>query len=372
MKQSLNKHPLTVNDLVVVDFPSKNEVHEHIGWKDKRLWGDVLVAEKCARNIWGGPSAAFEDFPLPQGEEGTYQRLEGKEAYAHLLRFMLGFVNPTGYDGGAIKHFHKYFAISSTTHRQKFAHLQPLAMNLLVDYSIMAKQIQPLLKSKSRPMVARDLVGQKSGDVVLIIGDVEDDNTKPTDLTQGVAVATNGNGLRTPGAMDVMHPDEVGRFVLQEGLSQTFTKKGMNIRPFSLPFDHLRLVMEFADCVYVTLEMDKNPEADKRLVEAWKARESADGMLAHLKAAKGVGAKSKSSKIWAKASLDNYVSPEDISREIECREDDFEYAVERVEDGTRILAKLRALGKQTSGRDLASAQAVGAAMFGETWETRSL
>lgn len=132
----LQERHRNLQELLVVDFQAEHETAEHVSWKNRKLGSQIPYAEKCARNIWYGYEEDFLDFPEPAFHD-KYRKLKGHEAYAHLLCFMLGVVNPIGYDAPAV---HRFFEAWSKINNRSPVHSKKysgLIHSLAEDYRFM-------------------------------------------------------------------------------------------------------------------------------------------------------------------------------------------------------------------------------------------
>lgn len=82
---------LSVADLCVVHFRSRYLTDEIKAWREER---PVPFAESCDRQVWYGFAETFSDFPAlpdPSIKNPTIHLLKGKDAYAFLLKLVIGF-----------------------------------------------------------------------------------------------------------------------------------------------------------------------------------------------------------------------------------------------------------------------------------------
>ena len=84
---------VTINDLVVVDFPTKIKRLPVAleNWKQK---SGIPFVKSCARYAWYGNKNNLNNFPDSFDEKSKLRTMRGKEAYVFLLRLISGFESP--------------------------------------------------------------------------------------------------------------------------------------------------------------------------------------------------------------------------------------------------------------------------------------
>jgi hypothetical protein len=328
-----------LQELMVVDFYGDYEVPEHDLWRNRKLGSQVIPAEACARNIWVGFKKDFEDMPqpLPHDEYAVYQ---GEQAYAHTLSFMLGFLNPNGYDAPSAERFYKGWYKINNRNPKKARQFSDIVSALTVDYELIRKTISSAIRPERSWLIARDLSGHQKGDSVLIIGDI-DDNGRATKLTQSMAITMNGKSICKASSIDCTHPDSEKAECLFEDLDRLFKMKNISMNIATCDFMRdLPLMMEMADHVYITLEMGKYPKADQFIRECWKARRRNDNTMVHLRDCQENTALSGA---WNK--LDHFTSPQDVRDESSVRERRYKLLMWSARSAAQACAHMRISGK---------------------------
>lgn len=312
----LKNKTVTMDNLAVVDFYEDHSTPEIRKWKSRRLGNHIVAAESCSRQILYGHGAYFDDFPETD-PVGKAKILRGPEAYAFLLQYMLGLVNPDGLDAPAERRFFINWGNMNRRHSASAEHLAGIVQCLTSDSLKIKTNIMTGIKAERQWLIARDLSGQKKNDSVLIIGDVEsvDDNTsKLTPLTLKIATTMNGSGVCKARDIAYTNPSSSVVSSIASGFNKLKIEGKLRTDFYGADFyGDLPLLMEMADRVYITMDMGQDPEADQFIIDCWNGRQRKDNVLVHMKVAPG--SRGISSGVWANAGLDNYISPEDIRNE---------------------------------------------------------
>lgn len=330
--------PVSMQNLVVVDFTGDENTPEMKHWKNLKLSSQVLCAEKCSRKIWFGAAEDFTTFPDIFDEPGN-EMLVGKEAYSRLLHYTLGVRNEGEYDPAAYNRYMDGRTKLVRRNEQAGYFLLPIMNALDADLGVVKSAIGREPTSTRTWLIARDLAGQKPGDHAIIIGNLDRSSVGPSFLTARMAMTLNAGGHKQQvGLLDMVHPDGKPESAeqLSTGVSKVFAGKDITIDVNALDAGDLDFAFSSADQVYITIDMDEYPELDTAIIQAWENRARTDNRLVHVKASP------ESEARWAEADPQGYISPSDIAREMQSRETRNADIYDRIRYAADTCANMRA------------------------------
>ncbi len=329
--------PVTLAELVVVDFQKSSETPELNNWKSQKLGSQVFCAEKCARNIWFGAAEDFATFPKLL-ENSQNEVLTGQDAYERMLHFVLGVRNEGEYDPAAFNRFIDGWEKLNRRNATAAGHLSCVVNKLITDMNVVNASIDREPQSTRTWLIAKELAGQKRGDEALIVGNLDRSSVGASFLTARMATTLNAGGFDKVGILDVTHPADLpSAFQLCTGVNDLYRSKGIRLNARTIDMaDELPLAVEMADQVYVTVDMDEFPHQEEVLLNAWMNRTRTDNKLVHVKASE------RSVALWSEANPKGYISPLDIEREMQARE----------ESNNGVYEKMRLMAHRCAARNM--------------------
>lgn len=303
--------PVNVQNLAVIDFMTDYLTPAMREWKDEAR---VPYAASCARQIWYGEMSDFIDFPLPK-DTNDFLLLQGREAYAHLLKVISGFESKRVGETHVRGQFYDSWRIMKESNPEEAKRFERLVGQLRMDANFVQNSISSNFAEKCEAKSARDISGQVKGDKVLIVagksryGDVND-------LTERMARVCENLQKRNYDFIAVTHPTIEDK--LKTATEEWKTNKKLRSKISVVPFDDIGRAVEEADRVYVLSAMGENTEADNLLMQAWADRAREDNTMVCLR---GNPSKRGSSVApWTELSADDgYYSPEDVRAEMQRR-----------------------------------------------------
>lgn len=335
---------MNLGQLEIVDFYKEFETPELAEWKNKKLGSRVICAENCARYIFMGSQEEMSDFPDPIAHD-EYKRITGKEAYAHILKFMLGFLNPNGYDPASSDRFYIGWQKINNRNPRISSVYGEVVQNLSADLMLLRRNFCDAIKPNRLWLVARDLVGQQTGDNVLLIGDVKDRNDQITMFTEKMAVTVNGSGVCPASDLSISHPDPEKAQIILEHMRRLQEIEKLRVPVYKIDFEaDLAFAFECSDRVYITADMERYPDADEMIISAWRNRNRNDNFMVHLKAS--AGEQGIESERWKNAGLDNFILPSEIRAASEDRRYQYKKISEAVKLAANACAEIRASARQ--------------------------
>lgn len=271
-----------IQDLCVVDFRDDSHTPETKNWKLRNLSTKVFRAEACARQIWVGSKERFDNFPELQYDPRN-QRLEGKEGYKQLLRYMLGIVNEGKYDPAAEKRFFDGWSAINRTCPQYAEPYNIIVANLVADSGLIKKNFLSQTKPERPWLIARDLAGHKVGDTALLVGDMDVNGTKLSPLTKKMSITLNGREVEQAGQIYVTHPDIEMTGALEASVINVFEEKMIEVPVEGILYEKIPELVEEVDQLYITMDSNEQPEAYTYLMNAWLNRSQKYNKLIDLK-----------------------------------------------------------------------------------------
>jgi hypothetical protein len=259
--------------------------------------------------------------------------------------FILGFANSEGaYDPAAKSRFMEGWSKLAKRNPDTEKIYRPILSGLALDSHLVEKQMPSKVKPQRPWLIARELSQQQKGDSVLIIGEETDGGLHLSDLTKKIATTVNGKGLLTPSGIGYCHPNEQSADNIGKKLNTLYRKHGLSADFYNAQFTELELAFEIHDRIFITMEMGAEPDAERRIIDAWKNRSRTDNTLVHLKRANCHNRDAET--LWNKAKLDNYTSPTDIIAIAQERSQIFASIKESVFDAVELMASMRLYGQQ--------------------------
>tara|TARA_B100001750_G_scaffold191526_2_gene161961 strand:+ start:718 stop:1827 length:1110 start_codon:yes stop_codon:yes gene_type:complete len=333
---------LTVQELCTVDYRADDApeagAKEMQSWKDRKLNNRVIAVEKCARQLYMGAACEFEGFVNLQP---TASIKTGRDAYSDLLQFMLGFGKSNqSYDPAAKGRFMEGWMQIGKRNPDLEKLYRPVLAKLTTDSSIIDKLIGPKIQTERPWVIAREFSGQKPGELILILGDFEENSRNLSALTRKIALSVNGNGELRPTGIGFSHPAEQVTLELGRRLKEAYKKEGLEPNFYEVPHSELSLAFEMHDRVFVTREMGRHAQGDIDIIEAWHSRENTENTLTHL--ARAHRDNRDAEKIWNDAQLDNFTGPVAIQEMSQQRQAIFESVREKTLEAIEIVADMRA------------------------------
>lgn len=270
---------INVRDLFLVDFycETTGVPQDLRRWTNSKLGSYVFNAENCARHIWFGEKEDFQDCPDLTGYD-RYRLRTGGEAYAFLLKFMLGLVNPDGLDAPAGQRFFIAWSKISGRNPQQARRMSDLILKLTEDYGFIKSNVYPHILSDRPWMVARDLSGQKKDDSLLIVGDCKG-NGELTDATCRLLTTSNGATGKLAKVIRICVPPLMDQSKIEESILHLIGEGKLRVSVEVVPMEDFSKEIECADVVYSGLPTGKYPDLDIVIAEAWQGRIRQDNIL---------------------------------------------------------------------------------------------
>ncbi len=308
-----NDLPRMIQNLMVLDY-HPSEIHQDLrSWRER---ADVAAGQNCTRRLFYGFEDEFSDFPYHVLTQAP-SKLQGVDAYAHLVQFCLGFENGH-YHTHNKRQFFEYWALSAVKGSvgEKYSGLVAF---LQTDSSFLHTHITSRYQELRDEVIARDISGQKKGDRVLVIGNPAHINGRDdlSAFTQGIIQVSESKQKGQKGFITLTHPDrdvlEKMKIRIEEMEARGFLRSGISYVDYS----ELSKAIEGCQCVYITLPMGSNEIAERQIVDAWDGRVNRGNVLTHLQGEQR--AKGKPSGLWRNVDLDSFLSIDDVRREMERR-----------------------------------------------------
>lgn len=342
----MSVHSVKIDQLAVADFRSDNMRGDVRFWRERNR---LPYAESCARQIWYGHADAFDAFPRDQIAGGSLSLDYGAEGYRKLLRLNLGLLSHKVGETNITGQLRKAWEQLRDTDPEASKPYETLVQHLTSDTRLIRHKILSDWKMKDSELCARDLSDMQKGDSVLIIGHCNAaGNVSST--TDNIARKVSSNPNRAASEIAITHPDPAIAENLFKGM-QMLCKEGRVPSPItSADFADVPLAFELYDRVYITLPMESYPEADSFIIRSWKERVERGNSLTHLRAKPEQGA--VTSKEWTDATLDSFVSPDDIRAEMIRRGRNNDFLKKRAEIAINHCIESRLNGIQPSAKTL--------------------
>ena len=318
-----------IDQLAVVNFRSEGMTSLQQAWRRRN---SVLMAESCARQVWVGTQAEFQDFPSTSGEIIS----TGVEAYRFLLRLACGLESPkkgeTNVKGEIFSRWDK--------RKQRAVHtrgIDSIFQQLKADSRIISNFFLNDLQVAHYGMIARDLSGFRKDRKAIIVSDIN--------ANGGVASNTDwllrvlNNRARRASLVYVTNPcPAVTQKVLEKALYMQ--SKGLIDFPVtSVAFDSIPRSIEGVDHVYCDMAMGSHFEADMQMISAWKNRARRGNNFTHFRGC--YDPKGSSTSEWLEAELDNYTPPEALFEEAHRRKEKNLLLLDRAETGVDLIVEAR-------------------------------
>lgn len=327
-----------VSDLVVIDFHTKHLTPEIQEWKERT---SVPFAASCARQIWYGTEEDFEDFPYPPNREAV-KILKGAEAYSALLRVQSGFESSRLGETHVKSQFDEGWRCFNDEDPDKAEGYQRLIGMMREDVNFIRNDIAAAFRYQRHETSARDISGQKKGDQLLVIGSMSKAGVSV--LTEGIIRVSENRQKNNDHFLRVTHPDlEVFRS-LRNGLLEMKQRGKLRTNIEFVEFDMIGKLMEVSDRVYVDIAMGSDPENEAQIIAAWRDRTRRDNTLTHMRG--DPHKRALSTPLWAEASLDNYISPEDIRHDMADRATTNRKVLENADVAFDMCGQLRLAGRK--------------------------
>lgn len=293
--------------LVVVNFRTKNTFPALNEWRERNA---VAVAESCARQVWFGTAETFADFP--RTDRPGINILHGADAYAFLVKLMTGMDSPKKGETNIKGQFFAQWDAFKEQEPQAGKELEPVLQHLKADSRSIQNQILSGHKMHEHGLAARDLSGLKKGATVLLVGHLSR-HGNIGEYGEKVVRSINNRSHQAERII-VTHPDrKVAKQIMAE-LKLLKDKKIIRCPVEEVSFEDLPIAMELADYSFVDMPMGENTSADEYIINVWQSRENKENTLIHMRG--NPACRGYSDPIWEEAGLDNYISPEDIRREM--------------------------------------------------------
>lgn len=348
--RTLFDKPLTIHDLAVVDF--YNQYARSDAAQEWRARSKVPFAESCARQIWYGHKDSFLDFPIDSIAPDKLTRSEGADAYRTLLRLNLGLLSQKKGETNITGQFQAGWKVLRDADPDAAAPYGKLIQHITGDSRLIRHHVLDGWKMKNSELCARDLSGMRANDSVLIIGHANSQGHISA-TTDNMARKVTGNAGRAAREVTITHPDPVILNNIFNDLSKS-SKDGRIPAPIKrADFADLSLAVALHDRVYVTMPMEHDAQADDHIIACWRGREEKGNTLTHLRAKPEKAA--TTSQTWLDARLDNFISPDDILREMSVRETSNKELMARAERAIDHCIDMRVSSRQASARTLREA-----------------
>lgn len=336
---------LTAANLVVIDIKADHLTPEIQAWKQDR---EVLCAESCARQVFYGLEEDFAGFSDPVGRAA--KRREGKDAYVFLLKLISGFKSPRFGETHIVSQF---FDRWKKVSRDPFFHrrgiYEPFVGQIRKDANYTRNRLMPAFAKPNIELIARDLSGERPGDKIVVVGDLNLQN-RLSATTERVIRASENRQKRYDGFLALTHPDT--SVLARLGNSISLLRDAGKIRSAIECFDYSKIAERVgaAHRVYVCSPMGEHPRGEERLVDAWRKHARRDAAMVHVRGT--VGTVLASSGIWRECALDGYVAPERIEEKRRAQARLNDQIVRNVETVFGAIASIRAEGRQVHETEL--------------------
>ena len=346
-----NPIPNMIADLMVLDFNSDN-IHQLVKrWKDESA---VPFGQNCRRNLYYGYAEDFTAFPFSKLDR-SYADLRGKDAYAHLLKFCLGFERGQ-YNTHNRAQFFDAWGVASQKEGvgEKYSRLLAL---LDSDTKFLHTHVTSHYQKLRHEVAARDLSGQKKGDDILVVGSLSSvegrDELSP--FTKGILLVSESKQKGQKDFITVTAPDPEVLAKLKLEIEKCEQSGALRSGITFVDFQDIGLAVETHNRVYVAAPMGSNEEAERQIIAAWQGRSNRQGTLTHMQGEPG--AKGDISPLWRDAKLDNFVTVHDIRAEIENRRIKNSHVIVNAERACWRCAEFRLAGKPMNKDTFFSADA---------------
>ena len=341
---------VTIDSLVVVNSWGEDDDGDDSLADSAKAWrqsheDELFIASNCAHRLWIGSNRPFADFP----EDGrkNLEILTKKDAYRHMLRMLSGIDSPRSCETHVRSQFKQKWLVFRAESPAVAVSLETVYGQMMTDSGFVSDQILSDYRELKHENSARALSGQKKGDKVLIVADVNRHSNLAQYTERMIRLSENKQG----GIKDFLtltHPDPKTLERLKQVVASLQSEKKIRCAVAFKPFDEIAKSFEENDRVYVDTAMDSNPEADLQVIQAWNNRVRTDNTLTHMRG--NPQARGFSSEAWENANLDNYISPEDIRAELSARTKSNPLVIQRAEKAIEVFAEIRAEGKAPKRR----------------------
>lgn len=334
---------VTIRDLTVIDFASK---HFHIAngagiksWIDNAT---VPFAGSCGHQTLYGSRQDFSSFPYPEDKKAV-KTLHNTDAYEFLLRMVSGFESRRLGETHIRHQFYEGWREFSRKQPEKSNDYQLIYGQIKSDADLLGRTVLDGFKQCRQHLCARDLSGQVKGDLVLVVPEITNAG-EFSENSIGIMRATENKQGHLNHFLVITHPDPDVFFEIKKKYEQEVSEKHLCSRAYFLEFDKISSAVEKCDRVYIDVPMNKYPDADQQIVEAWNGRIRNDNTMVHMKgepANRGL-----SSDLWKNAGLENYFSPETVREDMVSRKEANSNLIAVADSAFKYCAELRMKGQK--------------------------
>lgn len=190
------------------------------------------------------------------------------------------------------------------TYQDRAKKLSSIIQAIFEDANKIRTNILNHLKPINYAVAAKDLIGIKGGERILIIAE-------KAGITTDIARALGKECITTVKEIVISHPNSQALSERIGDLKLEIANK--TIKANVIPIGFQTLLTEGCDNydhIFICQAMNDN-EVDRNLINLWQTRSRNDGKIVHLKG--NPLAKNTTTNLWQDASLKNFVTPENIS-----------------------------------------------------------
>lgn len=340
----MKRQSLSIQDSVVAEFRTSAMPESLKNWRTKHK---VPFAESCERQIWYADSDTFFTFPVKDLPDQSCTLLHGADGYAFLMRLNLGLLSQKIGEVNIKGQFYVGWQQMNAAYPERARYYGQFVQSIVADTRLISANIMSDLKSPNPVLVARDLIGQRENEAVLIIGQTSNGQVaKRTDL-MGRACSSNTSSKASHVA--VMGENERETDILFDHFMALSESGGCIPSVEKIYPENIDQAFELYDRVYWVRPF-RESVFDRSLVTAWRQRQRRDNAMIQLELDDSQILMSDSSS----GSIPGFVSAGQVKQELNLRELQKIGVIDRASKAVDAVTRLRMDGIQPSKRLLAT------------------
>ena len=312
-----------LSDLVVVN----GTAYTHDG---------IFTLTTCGHHVSIGLK---ETFPPAIQDSNNPNILKGKEAYTLLLQLACGLDSEKAGEHHIMGQLKKTWDKWSPTHKTELTDFMndvfadaKYIRSTIVDPAYHFTDFSQPGKRSEKALAGRLLAGIKKGDTVLLVA-------HGADITEDIARAIGRDNNHSVAEIIITHPDEGALRHHYAELGQAQRRGLIKSKITSMPFDTaISEGLMRANHTIVSLPAGLNPDADRRIIEAWQKRVDPQGFLVLLSQT------STKNNLWNAAHLTHYISPDAVTAKMNEMKDAFHKTLDRASKACDYAAEARIRG----------------------------
>lgn len=310
MRASFSEAAFSWPDFSVLHFETDKKFPEIVqNWKKSATFAPI---ESCARQVWAATREAFAKFPFKAADQDV-SILHGEQAYAYVLRLLTGMMSERVGEDHIVRQYREKWDHFQSIHPEFAAYMNPVRKALEDDNAMIRKNLVSLLIPPLDEYAVRIVSGLEKGDRILVLSHLTRDGEPSVDskkIMKSYGNNRNGKPLVSEIAVTGHSLSESQKIAEWLATLKDQRKLHKDIAITVMPINSFGRAVESYNRIYITTPMNKHSDMDQNIIQSWKSRIRRDNILTHMRGDPDLQAHSH--PVWIEASLDSYVSPEDI------------------------------------------------------------